>query len=120
MFKVDDIFAGWITFEIGDKMFTDSYLDDFKSEMDYLFGVSKEYDYNGDIEGRAIELDGEGSLLKLSITKGRYEDVFSIMWWLNDEPPLCMVFDYEAFTRYYKSEMDRVKEAYKKDFLINY
>ena len=79
------------------------------------------YNYKYGIESRAITLDGEGTLLKLSILKTEYEDYLTLVWWLNDEIPVCMVFDYSSFVESYLKEMNRIgEETYKKDFLMDY
>jgi len=79
------------------------------------------YNYKYGVESRAITLDGEGTLLKLSILKTEYEDYLTLVWWLNDEIPVCMVFDYSSFVESYLNEMNRIgEETYKKDFLMDY
>lgn len=132
MIEIINIWAGWLTFQIhyGDltHQFTVSYLDDFKEEINYLLGINNNgehseylYNYKYGVESRAITLDGEGTLLKLSILKTEYEDYLTLVWWLNDEVPVCMVFDYSSFVKSYIKEMDRIgEETYKKDFLMDY
>ncbi len=124
MIEIKNIWAGWLTFQLNygnlASKFTVSYLDDFRAEMNYLLGINKKYDYKYGIESRAITLDGEGTLLKLSILKTEYEDDLTLVWWLDDEIPVCMVFDYDSFVKSYLKEMCRVEETYKKEFLMNY
>lgn len=132
MIEITNVWAGWLTFQIhyGDltHQFTVSYLDDFKEEINYLLGINENdehpeylYNYKYGIESRAITLDGEGTLLKLSILKTEYEDYLTLVWWLNDEIPVCMVFDYSSFVESYLNEMNRIgEETYKKDFLMDY
>ena len=103
MIEITNVWAGWLTFQIhyGDltHQFTVSYLDDFKEELNYLLGINE----------------------KLSILKTEYEDYLTLVWWLNDEIPVCMVFDYSSFVESYLKEMNRIgEETYKKDFLMDY
>lgn len=132
MIEITNVWAGWLTFQIHygnlTHQFTVSYLDDFKEEINYLLGINENdehpeylYNYKYGVESRAITLDGEGTLLKLSVLKTEYEDYLTLVWWLNDEIPVCMVFDYYGFIESYLKEMDRIgKETYKKDFLMDY
>lgn len=129
MIEVTNIFAGWLTFQIHygytTLQFTDSYLDDFREEMDYLLGISRNgqndefiYDFQYGIISRAICLDGEGTLLKLSIIKYEYEDEIVLTWWLNDEIPVSMVFNYNQLIQSYCNEMNRVEQEYDEKFLM--
>lgn len=121
MIKVFDIEVGWLTLEINGFRFCVSYLDDFKMCMDYLLGIGKdnEYTYHWNIEARSITLDGEGTELKLSITKHIYEDDFLLNWWVDDGTPVSKVFNYGEFVRQYKQVMDDIgEEVYRRDFLM--
>ena len=70
------------------------------------------------IIARAITLDGEGTELKLSITKHQYEDDFLLNWWIDDRRPITMRFNYEKFIKSYQEEMDKIKDIYKEKFLM--
>ena len=121
MIKIIDIFYGWLTFQIQRNKFCVSYLDDFKYCMDYLLGIGEEnqYKYHWDIESRSITLDGEGTDLKLSITKYIYEDDFLLNWWVDDKQPVTMIFNYKDFIAQYQFEMNQIgEEVYKREFLM--
>ena len=132
MIEIKNIYAGWLTFEFHygevSQLFTVSYLNDFRDDMDYLLGINRNgehkeyiYKYQNGMESRAITLDGEGTILKLSIMKEEFEEQIVITWWLNDDIPVSMVFGYSSFVESYLKEMDRIgEENYKKDFLMEY
>lgn len=119
MIKILDIYAGWLAFTIKRHYFCVSYLDDFKYEMNYLLGIGENNIYEDNaIIARAITLDGEGTELKLSITKHQYEDDFLLNWWIDDQRPITMIFDYKKFIKSYQEEMDKIKDIYKEKFLM--
>lgn len=121
MIKVEDIEYGWLTLDIDGLRFCVSYLDDFKMCMDYLLGIGEDnkYKYHWDIEARSITLDGEGTELKLSITKQIYEDDFLLNWWVDDGTPVSKVYNYDKFVKQYKQVMKDIgDEVYRRDFLM--
>ena len=126
MIEIIEIWAGWFHFKIHhnhmESHFTVSYLDDFEEIMDYLLGIGEgnEYKYDYNIESRAITLDGEGTELKLSLTKREYEGIATLVWWLNDEPPVTLVIEFTKFKQSYIDEMNKNKDKYELDFLMNY
>lgn len=121
MIRVFDVEYGWLTLEINRFRFCVSYLDDFKMCMNYLLGIEEDnkYTYHWNIEARSIILDGEGTELKLSITKHIYEDDFLLTWWVDDGTPVSMVFNYGEFVKQYNQVMDDIgDEVYRRDFLM--
>ena len=127
MIEIKNIYAGWLTFELHygmvSQLFTVSYLNDFRDDINYLLGVGNEkyfYKYKNEMEIRAIMLDGEGSILKLSIMKNEFEDEAVITWWLNDDVPVVMVFDYHKLVNDWIKEMDKHKDIYDREYLIDY
>jgi len=123
MIRVGKIEFGWLRFFLicgkERQSFCDSYLDDFIKEIDYLLGVEKPYIYETLAEARGIVLDGEGTELKLGILKHEFEDEVTITWWLDDEVPVTMVFDYQELVEDWKKEKERIKEDYEKNFNYN-
>lgn len=131
MIEIKNIFAGWLTFELHygeiSELFTVSYLDDFRDSINYLLGINRNgenpeyiYSYKWGMEGRSIILDGEGTELKLSISKNEFEDNFCLTWWLNNDIPVSMVFSYQEFVEAWIKEINKYEESYEKDFLMDY
>lgn len=132
MIEIKNIHAGWLTFEFHygevSQLFTVSYLNDFRDDMDYLLGINrngehKEYIYKYQIygmESRAIMLDGEGTALKLSIMKDEFEEQIVITWWLNDDIPVSMVFNYEELIKSWLEEINKYIGIYEKEYLMEY
>lgn len=131
MIEIKNIFAGWLTFEIHygkiNQLFTVSYLNDFRDDINYLLGVNMDdekddysYKYAGEIESRAIFLDGEGTLLKLSAMKYEFDNEIAITWWLDDNIPVVMVYNYSEFVENWLKEMQKNEDSYKKYFLIDF
>lgn len=122
--KIKSMSYGWLTFTMRtndfELYFTDSYLDDFIDVMNYLLGNDNyEYKYfDTEMISRAIELDGEGTILKLSIMKCEYEDDICLTWWLDDNTPITFIVNYEELLKDWQDEVSRVQERYKKDFLM--
>lgn len=120
MIKVGKIEFGWLRFFLicgkERQSFCDSYLDDFVEEIDYLLGVKEPYTYETLAEARGIVLDGEGTELKLGILKHEFEDDVVITWWLDDEAPVTMVFDYKELVKNWEEEKGRIKDDYEKNF----
>lgn len=119
--SVTDVEYGWLTLNIMGNQFGVSYLDDFKMCMDYLLGIGEnnKYKYHWDIETRGITLDGEGTELKLSITKQIYEDDFLLNWWVDNQRPITMYFNYDKFVKAYQKVMEDIgEEVYRRDFLM--
>ena len=65
------------------------------------------YTYETLAEARGIVLDGEGTELKLGILKHEFEDDVVITWWLDDEAPITMVFDYKELVKNWEKEKER-------------
>lgn len=118
--------AGWLSFGITDGINTNrfcvSYLCDFMDDIDYLLGCNdKDYKYdNYEIENRSIYLDGEGTLLILSIIKHEYDDELTLVWRLNDETPRVMNFNYENLKSEWIKTRNEIKDDYKIHFLMNF
>ena len=118
MIEIKNIYAGWLTFEFHygevSQLFTVSYLNDFRDDMDYLLGINRNgehkeyiYKYQNGMESRAIMLDGEDTALKLSIMKDEFEEQIVITWWLNDDIPVSMVFNYEELIKNWLEEINK-------------
>ena len=124
-------YAGWLTFEFHygevSQLFTVSYLNDFRDDMDYLLGINRNgehkeyiYKYQNGMESRAIMLDGEGTTLKLSIMKDEFEENIVITWWLNDDIPVSMVFNYEELIKNWLEEINKYIGVYEKEYLMEH
>lgn len=126
MIEIKNIFAGWLTFKLNygevSQLFTVSYLNDFRDDINYLLGIGEGYEYDyedSNIISRGILLDGEGTILKLSILKYEFDNEILVSWWLNDDIPVSMVYDYNKFVEDWKKEMDKYKDKYEIEFLIS-
>lgn len=131
MIEIKNIYAGWLTFEFHygevSQLFTVSYLNDFRDDMDYLLGINRNgehkeyiYKYQNGMESRAIMLDGEGATLKLSIMKDEFEENIVITWWLNDDIPVSMVFNYEELIKNWLEEINKYIGIYEKEYLMEH
>ena len=131
MIEIKNIYAGWLTFEFHygevSQLFTVSYLNDFRDDMDYLLGINRNgehkeyiYKYQNGMESRAIMLDGEGTALKLSIMKDEFEENIVITWWLNDDIPVSMVFNYEELIKNWLEEINKDIRIYEKEYLMEH
>ena len=131
MIEIKNIYAGWLTFEFHygevSQLFTVSYLNDFRDDMDYLLGINRNgehkeyiYKYQNGIESRAIMLDGEDTALKLSIMKDEFEEQIVITWWLNDDIPVSMVFNYEELIKNWLEEINKYIGIYEKEYLMEH
>ena len=131
MIEIKNIYAGWLTFEFHygevSQLFTVSYLNDFRDDMDYLLGINRNgehkeyiYKYQNGMESRAIMLDGEGTALKLSIMKDEFEENVVITWWLNDDVPVSMVFNYEELIKNWLEETNKYIGIYEKEYLMEH
>ena len=131
MIEIKNIYAGWLTFEFHygevSQLFTVSYLNDFRDDMDYLLGINRNgehkeyiYKYQNGMESRAIMLDGEGTALKLSIMKDEFEENIVITWWLNDDIPVSMVFNYEELIKNWLEEINKYIGVYEKEYLMEH
>ena len=131
MIEIKNIYAGWLTFEFHygevSQLFTVSYLNDFRDDMDYLLGINRNgehkeyiYKYQNGMESRAIMLDGEGTTLKLSIMKDEFEENIVITWWLNDDIPVSMVFNYEELIKNWLEETNKYIGIYEKEYLMEH
>lgn len=131
MIEIKNIYAGWLTFEFHygevSQLFTVSYLNDFRDDMDYLLGINRNgehkeyiYKYQNGMESRAIMLDGEGTTLKLSIMKDEFEENIVITWWLNDDIPVSMVFNYEELIKNWLEEINKYIGVYEKEYLMEH
>lgn len=131
MIEIKNIYAGWLTFEFHygevSQLFTVSYLNDFRDDMDYLLGINRNgehkeyiYKYQNGMESRAIMLDGEGTALKLSIMKDEFEENVVITWWLNDDIPVSMVFNYEELIKNWLEETNKYIGIYEKEYLMEH
>lgn len=131
MIEIKNIYAGWLTFEFHygevSQLFTVSYLNDFRDDMDYLLGINRNgehkeyiYKYQNGMESRAIMLDGEGTTLKLSIMKDEFEEQIVIIWWLNDDIPVSMVFNYEELIKNWIEEINKYIGIYEKEYLMEH
>lgn len=131
MIEIKNIYAGWLTFEFHygevSQLFTVSYLNDFRDDMDYLLGINRNgehkeyiYKYQNGMESRAIMLDGEGTALKLSIMKDEFEENIVITWWLNDDIPVSMVFNYEELIKNWLEETNKYIGIYEKGYLMEH
>ena len=131
MIEIKNIYAGWLTFEFHygevSQLFTVSYLNDFRDDMDYLLGINRNgehkeyiYKYQNGMESRAIMLDGEGTALKLSIMKDEFEENIVITWWLNDDIPVSMVFNYEELIKNWLEEINKYIGIYEKEYLMKH
>ena len=131
MIEIKNIYAGWLTFEFHygevSQLFTVSYLNDFRDDMDYLLGINRNgehkeyiYKYQNGMESRAIMLDGEGTALKLSIMKDEFEENIVITWWLNDDIPVSMVFNYEELIKNWIEEINKYIGIYEKEYLMEH
>ena len=131
MIEIQNIYAGWLTFEFHygevSQLFTVSYLNDFRDDMDYLLGINRNgehkeyiYKYQNGMESRAIMLDGEGTALKLSIMKDEFEENIVITWWLNDDIPVSMVFNYEELIKNWLEEINKYIGIYEKEYLMEH
>ena len=131
MIEIKNIYAGWLTFEFHygevSQLFTVSYLNDFRDDMDYLLGINRNgehkeyiYKYQNGMESRAIMLDGEGTALKLSIMKDEFEENIVITWWLNDDIPVSMVFNYEELIKNWLEETNKYIGIYEKEYLMEH
>lgn len=131
MIEIKNIYAGWLTFEFHygevSQLFTVSYLNDFRDDMDYLLGINRNgehkeyiYKYQNGMESRAIMLDGEGTTLKLSIMKDEFEENIVITWWLNDDIPVSMVFNYEELIKNWIEEINKYIGIYEKEYLMEH
>lgn len=131
MIEIKNIYAGWLTFEFHygevSQLFTVSYLNDFRDDMDYLLGINRNgehkeyiYKYQNGMESRAIMLDGEGTTLKLSIMKDEFEENIVITWWLNDDIPVSMVFNYEELIKNWLEEINKYIGIYEKEYLMEH
>ena len=131
MIEIKNIYAGWLTFEFHygevSQLFTVSYLNDFRDDMDYLLGINRNgehkeyiYKYQNGMESRAIMLDGEGTALKLSIMKDEFEENIVITWWLNDDIPVSMVFNYEELIKNWLEEINKYIGIYEKEYLMEH
>ena len=131
MIEIKNIYAGWLTFEFHygevSQLFTVSYLNDFRDDMDYLLGINRNgehkeyiYKYQNGMESRAIMLDGEDTALKLSIMKDEFEENIVITWWLNDDIPVSMVFNYEELIKNWLEEINKYIGIYEKEYLIEH
>ena len=131
MIEIKNIYAGWLTFEFHygevSQLFTVSYLNDFRDDMDYLLGINRNgehkeyiYKYQNGMESRAIMLDGEGTTLKLSIMKDEFEENVVITWWLNDDIPVSMVFNYEELIKNWLEETNKYIGIYEKEYLMEH
>ena len=131
MIEIKNIYAGWLTFEFHygevSQLFTVSYLSDFRDDMDYLLGINRNgehkeyiYKYQNGMESRAIMLDGEDTALKLSIMKDEFEENIVITWWLNDDIPVSMVFNYEELIKNWLEEINKYIGIYEKEYLMEH
>ena len=131
MIEIKNIYAGWLTFEFHygevSQLYTVSYLNDFRDDMDYLLGINRNgehkeyiYKYQNGMESRAIMLDGEGTALKLSIMKDEFEENVVITWWLNDDIPVSMVFNYEELIKNWLEETNKYIGIYEKEYLMEH
>lgn len=131
MIEIKNIYAGWLTFEFHygevSQLFTVSYLNDFRDDMDYLLGINRNgehkeyiYKYQNGMESRAIMLDGEDTALKLSIMKDEFEENIVITWWLNDDIPVSMVFNYEELIKNWLEEINKYIGIYEKEYLMEH
>lgn len=131
MIEIKNIYAGWLTFEFHygevSQLFTVSYLNDFRDDMNYLLGINRNgehkeyiYKYQNGMESRAIMLDGEGTTLKLSIMKDEFEENIVITWWLNDDIPVSMVFNYEELIKNWLEEINKYIGVYEKEYLMEH
>lgn len=131
MIEIKNIYAGWLTFEFHygevSQLFTVSYLNDFRDDMDYLLGINRNgehkeyiYKYQNGMESRAIMLDGEDTALKLSIMKDEFEEQIVITWWLNDDIPVSMVFNYEELIKNWLEEINKYIGIYEKEYLMEH
>lgn len=131
MIEIKNIYAGWLTFEFHygevSQLFTVSYLNDFRDDIDYLLGINRNgehkeyiYKYQNGMESRAIMLDGEGTTLKLSIMKDEFEEQIVITWWLNDDIPVSMVFNYEELIKNWLEEINKYIGIYEKEYLMEH
>lgn len=131
MIEIKNIYAGWLTFEFHygevSQLFTVSYLNDFRDDMDYLLGINRNgehkeyiYKYQNGMGSRAIMLDGEGTALKLSIMKDEFEENVVITWWLNDDIPVSMVFNYEELIKNWLEETNKYIGIYEKEYLMEH
>ena len=131
MIEIKNIYAGWLTFEFHygevSQLFTVSYLNDFRDDMDYLLGINRNgehkeyiYKYQNVMYSRAIMLDGEDTALKLSIMKDEFEENIVITWWLNDDIPVSMVFNYEELIKNWLEEINKYIGIYEKEYLMEH
>ena len=95
--------------------------------MDYLLGINRNgehkeyiYKYQNGMESRAIMLDGEDTALKLSIMKDEFEENIVITWWLNDDIPVSMVFNYEELIKNWLEEINKYIGIYEKEYLMEH
>ena len=126
MIEIKNIFAGWLTFKLNygevSQLFTVSYLNDFRDDINYLLGIGEGYEYgyeDSNIISRGVLLDGEGTILKLSILKYEFDNEILVSWWLNDDIPVSMVYDYDKFVENWNKEIDKYKDKYETEFLIS-
>ena len=110
MISVDNIQFGWLTLSIEYNL------------IKMYFGVGEDNAYDNDkseIISRSINLDGEGTDLKLTLIKHRFEDNACLVWWQDYEMPVPMVFNYQDLVNNWIDVREKTREQYDKDFIYN-
>lgn len=124
MFKIEEVFAGWISILVTQNIdkyisfsnrITLSYIEDVKYLLDKLFLLEdeqdKEYEFDAENIFYNIKTSRKGETLKISI---KYiEDDLDVL-------PQEFSFDYHDFLKEYVEEMESQKENYLKNFAYLY
>lgn len=124
MFKIEEVFAGWISILFTQNIdkyisfsnrVTLSYIEDVKYLLDKLFLLEdeqdKEYEFDAENVFYNIKTSRKGETLKISI-KYIEDDL--------DASPQEYSFDYHDFLKEYVEEMESQKESYLKNFAYLY
>ena len=119
MIKISEIKFGWLTLEINDFSFIVSYLSDVIEDMNYLLGLSDEYTYRNGTESRSIFLDGEGTILKLSIMKYEFEDEALFTWWQDDKSPNIFIINFKDFVNEWQKCIKEIEVDYYNEFVLS-
>lgn len=136
MIDIYDIGAGWACLQIGDCVFSVSYLSNLKKELDYLLNFQSE---DIDLTTHKVVLEGEGhgdlSLVAhltfedvnqyLPNSKAREDDkkydyVLNILWqniFSGNRNFALIKYPYNEFMQEYNSLVSSIKDVYIRDFI---
>ena len=117
MIDINNIRSGWLELQIGNRVFTVSYLTDVAKTLEKIFaGNLKSY------FAKVLYFDGEGSELYLTCRK-EYDDIIILWEEYTREDAITLdrfEFNYEEFHKEWLKLWNEIKDDYDKNFTFRH